>query len=128
MTRVSLIIFLLFISGLTACSKSPAASVPPQNASAQSTPAATPSVSPSAMAIAPTLVVPSPQASGAPPTINPNKPGQNAQKAPPSFIEDRLKRALTLEEINRLPPEVRDAILRAQGRLPASPTPLPKKK
>jgi hypothetical protein len=38
-------------------------------------------------------------------------------------IPERVRRPLTLEEINQLPPEVRDMILRAQGRLPASPAP-----
>ncbi len=40
---------------------------------------------------------------------------------------DRMYRALTLEEINALPPETRDMILKAQGRYPGSPTPTPKK-
>lgn len=44
----------------------------------------------------------------------------------PNSIPDRLRRPLTLEEINKLPPETRDMILRAQGRL--APSPAPKKK
>ncbi|HZS04662.1 MAG TPA: hypothetical protein VFD58_07490 [Blastocatellia bacterium] len=55
------------------------------------------------------------------------KPGATPA-AIPNSIPERLRRPLTLEEINKLPPEVRDMILRAQGRLPASPTPTPKKK
>jgi hypothetical protein len=41
-------------------------------------------------------------------------------------IPERLRRPLSLEEINALPPETRDMILRAQGRLPAA-TATPKK-
>ena len=43
-------------------------------------------------------------------------------------IPERLKRPLTLEEINALPPETRDMILRAQGRLPAAGAAAPAKK
>ena len=59
-----------------------------------------------------------------PPPADPNaaKAATQAKPLPPEFLE-RLKRPLTLEEINRLPPDVRDMILRAQGRLPASPAP-----
>jgi dipeptidyl aminopeptidase/acylaminoacyl peptidase len=35
-------------------------------------------------------------------------------------IPERLRRPLTVEEINQLPPEIRDMILRAQGRLQGS--------
>lgn len=126
MTRVSLIILTLVLIGLGGCSKPPVPPAPAQTTTVQTTPSASPSVSPSVMAVAPTLAMPTPQASGMPKATIP--PGQAGQKAPPSFIEDRLKRALTLEEINRLPPEIRDTILRAQGRLPASPAPSPKKK
>ena len=37
-------------------------------------------------------------------------------------IPERLRRPLTVDEINQLPPEVREMILRAQGRLPGSPS------
>ena len=124
MTRVVLILLTLFLLSFLGCSDSPA---PTQNVSVPTVPAAAPSASPSVMAVAPTLAMPLPApstagASGA------NKPEPNEQKKLPSVIEDRLKRALTLEEINQLPPEIRDTILRAQGRLPASPAPAPKKK
>jgi hypothetical protein len=50
------------------------------------------------------------------------KPAKD-QKPPPPALWERMTRPLTLEEINQLPPETRDMILRAQGRLPASPAP-----
>jgi hypothetical protein len=43
-------------------------------------------------------------------------------------IPERLRRPLTLEEINALPPETRDMILKAQGRLPATGAATPAKK
>ena len=54
-----------------------------------------------------------------------SKPGATAQSpaAIPNSIPERLRRPLTLEEINQLPPETRDMILRAQGRLATSPAP-----
>ena len=122
MTKVVLILLTLFLLSFLGCSNTPA---PTQNANVQAAPAAAPSASPTTMSVAPTLAMPAPNASGVSGT---NKPGPNDQKKLPSVIEDRLKRALTLEEINQLPPEIRDTILRAQGRLPASPAPAPKKK
>jgi hypothetical protein len=80
------------------------------------------------MAVAPSLVMPSPVSSVAPPVVPPvGKDGKakNDQKALPPGIWERMTRPLTLEEINKLPPETRDMILRAQGRLPGSPSPSP---
>jgi NADH-quinone oxidoreductase subunit M len=59
-----------------------------------------------------------PAASGSP------QPGQAT--GVPAAIPEQLRRALTAEEIERLPPAARDAIKRAQGRLPATPAPTPK--
>lgn len=111
MSRWLLLLFSLLV--LSACSKSAQQAAPAQNAAAPTAPAATPAATPNAMAVAPTLATP-----GAPPAN-----GKDAPKNLPNVIGDRLFRALTLEEINKMPPETRDAILRAQGRLPASPTP-----
>ena len=126
MKRVLLLLLLLLFSSLIGCSKHTPA--PAQDAAAQpSIASATPSPSPSAMGQASTLAMPS----GAPPAAPNFKGGKDAkadQKALPPVIGDRLYRALTLEEINQMPPETRDMILRAQGRLPASPAPSPKKK
>jgi hypothetical protein len=84
------------------------------------------------MAVAPTLAMPSPGTTVAQPVVpnanGDNKQAKNGQKALPPAIWDRMTRALTREEIEKLPPETRDMILRAQGRLQASPTPTPKKK
>ncbi|MFN7928572.1 MAG: hypothetical protein U0Y68_11605 [Blastocatellia bacterium] len=115
MSRLLLAACTLFI--LTGCHKAAEQTTPAQPAAAQATPAVSPTASSSAMAVAHTLATPS-GSPGAPP---PN--GKDAPKNVPNVIGDRLHRALTLEEINQLPPETRDAILRAQGRLPASPAP-----
>ena len=67
-------------------------------------------------------------ASPAPQQANAAKPGamplagqgNKPLNLPPSVME-KLTRPLTREEIDRLPPEVRDTILRAQGKLPPTP-------
>jgi hypothetical protein len=56
------------------------------------------------------------------PALTPGKDGKPAQM-PPGM--DRMYRALTLEEINQLPPATREMILKAQGRW--TPSPAPKK-
>lgn len=125
MTKVSLFILTLLLLGLIGCGNPPAPPASAQNASAPAAPAASPSASPGAMAVAPTLAMPS--------SPLPNGKGGNAQakgdpKNMPPALWQQLTRAKTLEEIKQMPPETRDAILRAQGRLPASPSPSPKKK
>lgn len=128
MHRVLIFTFLLFTFYFVACSKQPAATAPDTSAAtanAQSLPTATPTVSPTA--VAPTLAMPSPGSAVAPPILpNPKEGGKQAkseQKPLPPDLWQRMTRPLTLEEINKLPPETRDMILRAQGRLPASPAP-----
>lgn len=119
------LILLVLLSSLVGCSSQ---STPPQSEAASAQTAASPTVNPS---VAPSLAMPSPGSSGAPPIVPPaGKDGKakNDQKALPPDLWERMTRPLTLEEINKLPPETRDMILRAQGRLPASPTPAPKKK
>lgn len=114
--------FVLFVAFFgvvfSGCRQSAETTAPAQNAQSQTTPTASPVASPNTMAVAPTLATPPPSGAVVPP---PN--GKDAPKNLPNVIGDRLYRALTLEEINQLPPETRDAILRAQGRLPASPAP-----
>ncbi|HYE71957.1 MAG TPA: hypothetical protein VEF04_01450, partial [Blastocatellia bacterium] len=46
----------------------------------------------------------------------------SSQQIPPAVMQ-KFTKPLSLEDINKLPPETRDFILRAQGRLPASPAP-----
>lgn len=121
----------VFLCSLAGCSTQP---TPTQTEAANAQPAATPSASPSAMAVAPSLAMPSPGSSAAPPLVPPVGPAgkdgkaKSDQKALPPDIWERMTRPLTLEEINKLPPETRDMILRAQGRLPGSPSPSPAKK
>ena len=84
----------------------------------------TASASPVAAASSPgAMVASSPVVLASP--MDPTKPmpmPQAANGMPKSLdaIPERLRRPLTLEEINALPPETRDMILKAQGRLPAA--------
>jgi len=73
-----------------------------------------------------TKPAPSPSAAAkASPGISPGTVS-GAQPAVPSSIPERLRHPLTREEIEKLPPDVRDMILRAQGRASATPaTPKP---
>lgn len=97
---------------VSACrDKAPSGSTPTASASpAAAAPSTAPMVSSSPVVLAspvdPTKPIPLPQA---------------AEGMPKSLdaIPERLRRPLTLEEINALPPETRDMILKAQGRLPA---------
>lgn len=128
MNRVLRHTLFFFTLSFAACNKQPAvtpAETPPVTANAQAAPSAAPSVSPTV--VAPTLAMPAPGSSVLPPGIpNPkdgSKQAKSEPKALPPDLWQRMTRPLTLEEINRLPPETRDMILRAQGRLPASPAP-----
>ncbi len=136
MNRVLLFTSLLFTLSFAACSKQPVATPPeaaPANANVQSLPTATPVVNPTA--VAPTgstpspgtVVMPTPGTSVAPPVVPNAKDGGKQAKAEqkplPPDLWQRMTRPLSVEEINKLPPETRDMILRAQGRLPASPAP-----
>jgi predicted small lipoprotein YifL len=134
-----LVIAALF--ALNACGKLPSPPAAQSAPSAQS-PTPAPASQASSQASSKLTAQPSPQAPGAaapsatpvttiagkpvvtPPPADPNaaKVAAQAKPLPPSVME-KLTRPLTLEEINRLPPDVRDMILRAQGRLPASPAP-----
>jgi hypothetical protein len=111
---------------LTACGKQPSVAAPPpapQAGRAAAPPATQPAppATPPAVAGKP-AVTPNPNSS----TAQMSKDAAQAKPLPPALME-KLTRPLTLEEINRLPPDVRDMILRAQGRLPASPSPKAKK-
>jgi uncharacterized lipoprotein NlpE involved in copper resistance len=130
MTKVLLIIFMLFSLNLIGCNNHSSI----QNAKTDVQPAAptaTPSTSP-ALAVAPTLAMPAPGTTVAPPIVptgkDDSKHGKTVQKSLPPAIWDRMTRALTREEIDKLPPETREMILRAQGRLTPSPTPASQKK
>jgi hypothetical protein len=122
---------------LTACGKQPSVAAPPP--APQAGRAAAPPATQPAPAIPATAGTPAPPATppavAGKPAVTPNPNSSTAQMSkdaaqakplPPALME-KLTRPLTLEEINRLPPDVRDMILRAQGRLPASPSPKAKK-
>lgn len=124
MSKVSFFIFALFLLKIIGCSNH--SSAPMQNAKSNAqTAAPTTSPTPSpALAVAPTLAMPSPGTTIAPPVVPAGKgDSKQAKGALPPAIWDRMTRALTREEIDKLPPETREMILRAQGRLNPSPTP-----
>ena len=125
MKKVLFFTLLVAAFSLAGCNRSQATTTAPaqnQNtAAAQTSPAVAPSISPS---------VTTPMSSPVPIPFMTGKPGKNAKgknkptqapQMPPGM--DRMYRALTLEEINHLPPETRDMILRAQGRMPAATPP-----
>ena len=51
------------------------------------------------------------------------KDGKVAEQPLPPAIWDRMTKPLSDEDIKKLPPETRDMILRAQGKLPPAPSP-----
>lgn len=127
MHRVLTFTCAVFLCGLTACSQQPTPTPPAAAAAAAPSTSPNASPSPSAMAVAPTLATPAPGSSVAP-MLPPNakdngKQAKAEQKPLPPDLWQRMTRPLTREEIDKLPPETRDMILRAQGRLPASPAP-----
>lgn len=146
MYRVLTFLFVTSLFLFTACSKqeSPAQSTSTNvPASASVAPSVDVSIAPSTAPSLATSVAPSPTtATGSvSPTVVPTvvippapqistngKQAKTEQKPLPPDLWQRMTRPLTLEEINKLPPEIRDTILRAQGRMPASPSPSPKKK
>lgn len=102
-----------------------------ETASTNSTPNA--AASPAAAAESRPMTSSSPVVLASP--IDPTKPiplpsgaAANAAPNPLNAIPEQMRRPLTLEEINKLPAETRDMILRAQGRLPANGAPPPAKK
>ena len=129
MKKVLFFTLLIAVFSLAGCNRSQATTTAPaqnQNATAAApaaptAPAAAPSISPS-VTTPMSSPVPIPFMTGKPgkDAKGKNKPGQSPQM-PPGM--DRMYRALTLEEINHLPPETRDMILRAQGRMPAATPP-----
>ena len=129
MKKVLFFALLVAVFSLAGCNRSQATTTAPvqnQNATAtapaaQTTPAVAPSTAPG---------VATPMSSPVPIPFMTGKPGKDAKgknkvtqapQMPPGM--DRMYRALTLEEINHLPPETRDMILRAQGRMPAATPP-----
>lgn len=136
MNKVLILLFMFFVLTAIACNKQPntaavPASAQPEAAAAPSASTAAPIANPGAIAVAPSVAMPSPGASSSPLVpLAPGKIGKDGkqqakgdQKALPPDLWQRMTRPLSLEEINKLPPETRDMILRAQGRLPASPAP-----
>jgi hypothetical protein len=129
-------LFIGSLCALSACGKQQASASPQPAATAQaqsSTPA--PAMQPAGAVASPqpggTLPPPPTTIAGKPvitpqpgATIIPPPSGKSAaaQPMPPALME-KLTRPLTREEIDKLPPDVRNMILRAQGRLPATPAP-----
>lgn len=85
-------------------------------------PSGTPVMTPNGMPL-PNSIPITPPGAGKNKSANNYKDANGKSKQMPPAIWDRMTRPLTLEEINRLPPETRDMILKAQGRLPATPAP-----
>ena len=89
-------------------------------------------VAPAMPAASPAIVTASPGAAPVPPSMkNPapilpgqkGKDGKVASQPLPPAIWDRMTKPLSDEDIKKLPPETRDMILRAQGKIPPAPTP-----
>lgn len=128
MKKVLFFTLLIAVFSLAGCNRSQATTTAPaQNQNATAAPAL-----PTAPAVAPSISpsVTTPMSSPVPTPFMTGKPGKDAKgkkkptqapQMPPGM--DRMYRALTLEEINQLPPETRDMILRAQGRMPAATPP-----
>lgn len=136
MNRVLIFLFTIFALTVAACNKQPDATTSPvaaqpATAAAPSASIAVPNASPGAIAVAPSVAMPTPGTASSPLVpLAPGKVGKDGkqqakgdQKPLPPDLWQRMTRPLSLEEINKLPPETRDMILRAQGRLPASPAP-----
>lgn len=133
MKRVQLFFSALLLCSFFGCSQKPqtAAPAPAPDASAQvALPQPSASVSGSVSAsvaggvAAKSSVPPNIKTPMTNPAMVPGKNGKPAQM-PPGM--DRMYRALTLEEINQLPPATRERILKAQGRWTPTPTPAAKK-
>lgn len=127
MKRYFLLLILVAAAMLVGCNKTEPAPV-----ANVATPAAseTPIVAPAMPVASPAIVTASPGT--VPPTLKnpapilPGKPGKDGKVASqplPPAIWDRMTKPLSDEDIKKLPPETRDMILRAQGKLPPSPTP-----
>ncbi|NOT58631.1 MAG: hypothetical protein HOP19_00220 [Acidobacteria bacterium] len=126
MIRFRQTLFALTFAGATLCASACREAAPSNStANATASPAAAAGDAGAAAASSP-VVLASP--------IDPTKPipmPSGAAGAMPNSlnaIPERLRRPLTLEEINALPPETRDMILKAQGRLPAKGAATPTKK
>jgi hypothetical protein len=125
MKRYFLLFILVAAAALVGCKKTEPAPV---------TNVATPASSEAAIAPAgmssPAIIAASPGA--VPPAVKnaapilPGKPGKDGKVASqplPPAIWDRMTKPLSDEDIKKLPPETRDMILRAQGKIPPAPTP-----
>ncbi len=125
MKRYFLLFILVAAATLVGCNKTepaPVTNVP--------TPAASEAVV--VAPASPSIVTASPGAAPVPPSMkNPapilpgqkGKDGKVASQPLPPAIWDRMTKPLSDEDIKKLPPETRDMILRAQGKLPPAPTP-----
>ena len=125
MKRYFLLFILVAAAALVGCNKTEPA--PVANV-------ATPAASEAAVVApaSPAIVAASPGAAPVPPALkNPapilpgqkGKDGKVASQPLPPAIWDRMTKPLSDEDIKKLPPETRDMILRAQGKIPPAPTP-----
>ena len=95
----------------------------PASSEAAIAPAGMPS--PAIIAASPGAIPVSPAVKNAAPILpgQKGKDGKVASQPLPPAIWDRMTKPLSDEDIKKLPPETRDMILRAQGKLPPAPTP-----
>ena len=129
MKRYFLLFILVLATALVGCNKAepaPATNVAtPASSEAANSGNAMPVVSPAIIAASPGAVPVPPAVKNAAPIL-PGKPGKDGKVASqplPPAIWDRMTKPLSDEDIKKLPPETRDMILRAQGKLPPAPTP-----
>ena len=128
MKRYFLLFILVLAAALAGCNKSepaPAANVANPAASEAAVAPAMPVASPSIVTASPGAVPVPPAVKNAAPIL-PGKPGKDGKVASqplPPAIWDRMTKPLSDEDIKKLPPETRDMILRAQGKIPPAPTP-----
>ena len=127
MKRYFLLFILVLATALVGCNKAEPAPVTnvatPASSEAANVGNAMPVASPAIIAASPGAAPPAVK-DAAP--ILPGKPGKDGKVASPPLppaIWDRMTKPLSDEDIKKLPPETRDMILRAQGKLPPAPTP-----
>ncbi len=117
------LLFILVAATVAGCNKTqpaPAAPTPaPSPVSIVPAPVASPAIVPGAPGTVPPVVK---NAAPILPGAKPGKDGKVAAQPLPPAIWDRMTKPLSDEDIKKLPPETRDMILRAQGKLPPAPT------
>ena len=129
MKRYFLLSILVLAAVLAGCNKTEPAPVTnvatPAASEAADAGNAMPVASPAIIAASPGAVPVPPAVKNAAPILpgKPGKDGKIASQPLPPAIWDRMTKPLSDEDIKKLPPETRDMILRAQGKIPPAPTP-----